>query len=141
MKCSSTKHAFCDVLLAFCKINSSRKVIMLGVCNSSLPHYEKCLYITLEWYAYCAKFLNPLSANFTKWLNTLKQFAGNLPANCLSVFGHFVGLAFKGLRNILKSKWPLMVLAQMKHVDMQLEFPDNKLGEIDSLGYGVWSLI
>ena len=34
-----------------------------------------------------------------------------------------------------------MVLAQMKHVDMQLEFPDNKLGEIDSLGYGVWSLI
>ena len=42
-------------------------------------------------------FLNPLSAKLTKWLNTLKQFVGNLPTNCLSVFGHFVGLAIKGL--------------------------------------------
>ena len=40
--------------------------------------------------------LNPLSANPTKWPNTLKQFVGNLPTNCLSVFGHFVGLALKG---------------------------------------------
>ena len=30
-------------------------------------------------------FLNPLSANFTKWSNTLKQFVGNLPTNCVSV--------------------------------------------------------
>ena len=35
---------------------------------------------------------------FTKWSNTLKQFVGNLPTNCLSVFDHFVGLALKGLR-------------------------------------------
>ena len=34
--------------------------------------------------------VNPLSANPTKWSNTLKQFVGNLPANCLSVFDHFV---------------------------------------------------
>ena len=40
---------------------------------------------------------NPLSANFTKWSNTLKQFVGKLPTNCLSVFDHFVGLALKGL--------------------------------------------
>ena len=40
---------------------------------------------------------NPLSANFKKWLNTLKQFVGNLATNCLSVFGHFVGLALRGL--------------------------------------------
>ena len=46
---------------------------------------------------------NPLSANFTKWSNTLKQFVGKLPTNCLSAFDHFVGLASKGLR-------------QMKHV-------------------------
>ena len=32
--------------------------------------------------------LNPLSANITKWSNTL---------NCLSMFDHFVGLALKGL--------------------------------------------
>ena len=34
--------------------------------------------------------LNPLSANLTKWSNTLKQY-------CLSVFDHFVILAVKGL--------------------------------------------
>ena len=34
--------------------------------------------------------LNPLSANPTKWSNTLKQFVGKLPTNCLSVFDHFV---------------------------------------------------
>ena len=39
---------------------------------------------------------NPLNAIFTKWSNTLKQFVGKLPTNSLSVFGHFVGLAFKG---------------------------------------------
>ena len=41
--------------------------------------------------------LNPLSANPTKWPNTLKQFAGKLLTNCLSVFDHFVKLALKGL--------------------------------------------
>ena len=40
---------------------------------------------------------NPLNANPTKWPNTLKQFVGNSPTNYLSVFGHFVNLAFKGL--------------------------------------------
>ena len=43
--------------------------------------------------------INPVRANFTKWSNTLKQFVGNLPTNCLSVFDHFVGLALKGLIN------------------------------------------
>ena len=42
--------------------------------------------------------INPLSVNFTKWSNTLKQFVGKLPTNCLSVFDHFAGLAFKGLK-------------------------------------------
>ena len=37
--------------------------------------------------------VNRLSANPTKWSNTLKQFVGNLPTNCLSVFDHFVELA------------------------------------------------
>ena len=40
---------------------------------------------------------NPLSANPTKWLNTLKQFVGNLPTNCLSVPDYFVKLALKGI--------------------------------------------
>ena len=42
-------------------------------------------------------YLNSLSVNPIKWSNTLKQFFGNLPANCLSVFDHFVELALKGL--------------------------------------------
>ena len=46
--------------------------------------------------------LNPLSANPTKWSNTLKQFVDNLPTNCLSVFDHFVGLALKGLKSNIK---------------------------------------
>ena len=45
----------------------------------------------MEWYIF-----NPLSANFTNWSNTLKQFVGNLPMNCLSVFGYFIGLALAG---------------------------------------------
>ena len=40
---------------------------------------------------------NPLNVNPTKWSNTLKQFVSNLPTNWLSVFEHFVNLAFKGL--------------------------------------------
>ena len=44
--------------------------------------------------------LNPLNAKFIKWSNTLKQFVGKLPTNCLSVFDHFVGLALKGLKQM-----------------------------------------
>ena len=46
---------------------------------------------------YLTQCINPLSANFTKWPNTLKQFVGKLPTNCLSLFEHFVGLALKAL--------------------------------------------
>ena len=49
--------------------------------------------------------INPLSANFTKWSNTLNKFVGKLTANCLSVFDHFVGLALKGLRSIDRDQW------------------------------------
>ena len=43
-------------------------------------------------------FINPLSAKFIKWSNTLKQIVGKLPTIYLSVFDHFSGLALKGLR-------------------------------------------
>ena len=42
--------------------------------------------------------IKPLSTNFTKLSNTLKQFVGNLLTNCLSAFDHFVGFALKGLK-------------------------------------------
>ena len=44
---------------------------------------------------------NPLNASPTKWSNTLKQFVGKLPTNCLSVFDHFVGLALKWLKECI----------------------------------------
>ena len=43
---------------------------------------------------------NPLRANPRNWSNTLKQFVGNLPMNCISVFDHFLGLALKGLMEV-----------------------------------------
>ena len=43
---------------------------------------------------------NLLSVSATKWSNTLKQFVGNWPTNCLSVFNHFVRLALKGLKRL-----------------------------------------
>ena len=62
------------------------------------------LYINLNIISPMEYNANPLSANFTKWSNTLKQFAGKLPANCVSVFGHFVGLVLEGLRLIWSFK-------------------------------------
>ena len=58
------------------------------------------LYIRLrQFFYYCFLFnVNPLSVNFTKRSNILKQFLGKLPMNCLSVFDHFVRLALKGLK-------------------------------------------
>ena len=50
------------------------------------------------------KRINPLSANTTDWSDTLKQFVGNLPTSCLSVFDHFVKLALKVLRRINTSR-------------------------------------
>ena len=41
--------------------------------------------------------INTLSANLTKWSNTLKQFVSNLQTNCLSVFHDFVELALRRL--------------------------------------------
>ena len=45
--------------------------------------------------------INPLSAKFIKWSNTLKEIVGKLPMICLSVFDHFSGLAFQGLTHLL----------------------------------------
>ena len=42
-------------------------------------------------------YVNLLSANPTKWSNTLKQFISSLPTNCLSGFDHFVKMTLKGL--------------------------------------------
>ena len=45
------------------------------------------------------KNFNPLSTNPT-----------NLPTNCLSVFDHFVGLALKGLKVMLRPSYSIFIL-------------------------------
>ena len=66
------------------------------LCRKSLPQHS-------FWFQKEAQLVadtfNPLSAKYTKWSNTHRQFVGKLPTNCLSVFDHFVGLLLKGLNN------------------------------------------
>ena len=50
------------------------------------------------------KQLGNIDANPTKWSNTLKQFVGKLPTNCLSFFVNFAGLALKGLTQKLATQ-------------------------------------
>ena len=62
-----------------------------GLRKHFLTYFRRMLFPVFS------NFLNPLSANPTKWPKILKQFVGNLPMNCLNVLDHFVGLALKGL--------------------------------------------
>ena len=68
--------------------------------------YVNYRYIKYLFFAVCRIYanccFNPLRVNFTKWSNLPEQLVGNLPTNCLSVFGHFVELTLKGLRLQIK---------------------------------------
>ena len=61
-----------------------------------------------------ANTLNTLSVNPTKWSNRLKQFIGELPKSCLSVFDHFVELALKEL-TIFSKKSPLQTFERAQN--------------------------
>ena len=78
------------------------KLNLISFVDFRYSFRAKQLLIEIEPFQKCVKIqnclkvgqwnpFNPLSANPTKWPNTLKQF------NSLSVFGHFVNLALKGL--------------------------------------------
>ena len=73
--------------------------------------FENCFTLSIRIKGFCIVVydVNPLIPNPTKWPNTLRQFVGKSPTNCLSVFDHFVKLALNRLRNsiILKSQWAL----------------------------------
>ena len=63
-------------------------------------YFEKHLRANPVKYLWCssfAKIVKPLSANQTKWSNTLKQFVGSFRRIFLYVFDHFLGLALQGL--------------------------------------------
>ena len=87
------------------KCGHSKSVKYLEVFSSKLDQLILLPYsrekVRFLFWLIILRCFNPLRANFTKWSNTLKHFVGILPTNCLSVFGHFVGLALKGLRKFL----------------------------------------
>ena len=56
------------------------------------------------------KNIDPLSANPTKWSNTLKQFVGK------RVFDHFMGLTFKGLIKSFASQFANCVKQSPDHI-------------------------
>ena len=66
--------------------------------------------------------VNPLSANPTKWSNTLKQFVGKLPTSCLSVFDHFVKLALNGLK-----RRKMMISSKKARIRKEGKFDQNLL--------------
>ena len=71
----------------------SRKILRPSLSLVMNLDYCSCKQ-NLEMVVWIEKFFfNPLSANPTKWSNTLKQFVWV----CLSVFDHFTRLALKGL--------------------------------------------
>ena len=72
---------------------------------------------------------NPLIANPTKWSNTVKQFVGKLPTNCLRVFDHFEKLAPKVL-----SELHLLKIARVKYAVSSFELNLVKLQEITNYG-------
>ena len=77
------------------------KIVIVSCACADLSDFEHRvvnIFLLNNWSEY-QNLVNPLSTNPTKWSNTLKQFVGKLPTNCLSVFGHFVKLELKGLKN------------------------------------------
>ena len=100
-------------------------------CQSNqklLHHYQHYEVIASKISSIHKFILNPLSANITKWSNTLKQFVGKLPKNCLNVFPHFVGLALKRLKysrfNGLWTKrpWSFLTMRTQKSLNQGFGF-------------------
>ena len=69
-------------------------------------------------------YVNPLSANPTKWSNILTLFVGKLPTICVSVFDHFVKLALKGL-TYAKHTFPSIVTGEIFKINHQLNCDDK----------------
>ena len=92
-----------DVIIVKVNIAHTQILQLCFVITTRLKEFQEKI-TSIRWnaeasYSMSIRF-NPLSANPTKWSNTLKQFVGNLPTNCLSVFDHFVKLALKGLKEL-----------------------------------------
>ena len=68
------------------------------------------------------KWVSPLSANPTKWSNTLKEFIGNLPMTCLSVFNIWWGWRLKGWSDIILPLISVSLFLLFKFLIIQKSF-------------------
>ena len=109
-------------LLRMQEIRSSNPPVVTGICDpnksrarhhrslklgsklkhpsikNNVFHKARLLFALLTWTTANAEYNFKLNIRHNLIiLDTLKQIVSNLPTNCLSVFDHFVGLAFKGL--------------------------------------------
>ena len=116
------------------------KYIKKGLAQThSRVIWEVCIKANKKlWYKIHQTYVNPLCANPTKWPNTLKQFVGKLPTNCLSVFDHFVKLSLKvltAMRAIFDN-----YCAYMTHIESlsQTDFQPQKLAELSGF-YKSWT--
>ena len=87
-----------------------RQPILQNISGGCFWPYQRSMTGFFEWGDIWSPYhcFNPLSANPTKWSNTFKQFVGNLPKNCLSLFDHFVKLALKGISVALSDLAPFI---------------------------------
>ena len=88
---------------------------------------------------------NSLRANTLKWLNTVKQFVGNLPANCLSAFDYFVEMALKELKCdgvVLRIMTSHSFTGSLNFFDaiqlFKLSWPYGLVGEVTVLNVRSW---
>ena len=85
--------------------------------NVIIFHFDQTADISQQVYDFKNNLaINPLSANPTKWSNTLKQFVGKLPTNCFSVFDHCVGLARKVLTHFVPMPFSLQCLSVFSRI-------------------------
>ena len=96
---SLSLHTFQKNLACSLKFSSKKKERKKKKKTPKIGIIIRLSHILHEEYSYSGGIIvNTLSANPTIWSNTLKQFVGKLPTNCLSVFDHFVGLELNGLK-------------------------------------------
>ena len=85
-----------SLTLSHYRTNKSNNLDTVLVMKS-VPWLTK---VTISWTVCGWSDFNSLSANSTKWSNTLTTIRWQKPTRCLSVFDHFVGLALKRLMSI-----------------------------------------
>ena len=94
------------ILITFVALSSATFINLVNLVCTCMPQYH----------------IHPLSVNPTKWSDTLKLFVSNLPTNCLSVFGHFVGLALKRFKRIKAS---LKKFLDVLFLTIKMCFPES----------------